>query len=476
MIDVVLAGPADRPVIPVHPIRQQDWPSFAESASQTTRAAASLTAFAAKAGDLALVPTAEGAVERVLFGLGERAGGAMAPPAMIWRGLAARLPAGDYQIADGEASSASVRTEDVALAWALGTYRFDRYKQERGAPAPRLVAPAGADLARVRALAGACALARDMVNTPASDMGPLQIETIAREIAEAHGASLAVVVGDDLIEAGYPAVHAVGRAAAPARAPRMIELTWGEAERPRVALVGKGVVFDTGGLDIKPSAGMRLMKKDMGGAAHALALGRMIMALNLPVRLTVLVPAVENAISGDAMRPGDVLASRKGLSIEVGNTDAEGRLILADALTRAAELEPDLTIDLATLTGAARVALGPQVIPFYTADEDLAAALAGAARAVEDPLWRMPLWEGYAAALDSDVADLKNDPDAWAQAGSVTAALFLQRFAPQKTAQGGAWAHFDIFAWNPRARPGWPAGAEVQAIRAILAVLEARYR
>jgi leucyl aminopeptidase len=238
-----------------------------------------------------------------------------------------------------------------------------------------------------------------------------------------------------------------------------------------VAVVGKGVVFDSGGLDIKPSAGMRLMKKDMGGAAHALALGRMIMALELPVRLTALVPAVENAISGDAMRPGDVLASRKGLSIEVGNTDAEGRLILADALARAAELEPDLTIDLATLTGAARVALGPQVIPFYTSDDDLAAALAEASRAVEDPLWRMPLWEGYAASLDSDVADIKNDPDAWAQAGSVTAALFLQHFAPKT----GVWAHFDIFAWNPRGRPGWPAGAEAQAIRAILAVLEARY-
>jgi leucyl aminopeptidase len=217
---------------------------------------------------------------------------------------------------------------------------------------------------------------------------------------------------------------------------------------------------------------MRLMKKDMGGAAHALALGQMVMALNLPVRLSVLVPAVENAISGDAMRPGDVLASRKGLTIEVGNTDAEGRLILADALTRAAELEPDLTIDLATLTGAARAALGPQVIPFYTPDDNLAVALAEASRRNEDPLWRMPLWEGYAGSLDSDIADLKNDPDAWAQAGSVTAALFLQRFAPQV----GAWAHFDIFAWNPRSRPGWPTGAEAQSIRAILAVLEDRYK
>jgi leucyl aminopeptidase len=467
MTDVIVAAAADRPGIPVHPIAPSDWPSFAQSASQTTRAAAVLTSFVARAGELTLVPTADGAVERVLFGLGERADSAMS-----WRGLSARLSAGDYRIELPEGSAPLARAEDIALAWSLGTYRFDRYKQERAGPAPRLFAPAGVDLDRVHALAAACALARDMVNTPASDMGPLQIETIARELAEAHGASVEVVAGDDLIGAGYPAVHAVGRAATPARAPRMIELTWGQPDRPRVAVVGKGVVFDTGGLDIKPSAGMRLMKKDMGGAAHALALGRMIMALGLPVRLSVLVPAVENAISGDAMRPGDVLASRKGLSIEVGNTDAEGRLILADALARAAELEPDLTIDLATLTGAARVALGPQVIPFYTADDDLAAALAAASREAEDPLWRMPLWDGYAASLDSDVADLKNDPDAWAQAGSVTAALFLQRFAPK----AGAWAHFDIFAWNPRGRPGWPVGAEAQAIRAIFAVLEARYR
>jgi leucyl aminopeptidase len=468
MVDVIVTAPADAPAIPIHPIAPRDWPAFADGAAPAVRAAATLASFAAKAGELVLVPTPEGVVERVLFGLGERD-----PSALSWRGLSARLAAGDYQIAFPESATGTppARADDIALAWAVGTYRFDRYKQERGAPPPRLVAPPGVDPGRVHAVAGACALARDMVNTPANDMGPLQIETIARELAEAYGASLSVVVGDDLIGAGYPAVHAVGRAATPARAPRMIELTWGEAGRPKVAVVGKGVVFDTGGLDIKPSAGMRLMKKDMGGAAHALALGRMIMALNLPVRLSVLVPAVENAISGDAMRPGDVLASRKGLSIEVGNTDAEGRLILADALARADELEPDLTIDLATLTGAARVALGPQVIPFYTGDDTLAYELADASRAVEDPLWRMPLWEGYAASLDSDVADLKNDPDAWAQAGSVTAALFLQRFAPK-----GAWAHFDIFAWNPRARPGWPAGAEVQAIRAILAVLEARYR
>jgi leucyl aminopeptidase len=250
----------------------------------------------------------------------------------------------------------------------------------------------------------------------------------------------------------------------------MIEISWGAASDPLVALVGKGVVFDTGGLDLKPSSGMRLMKKDMGGAAHALGLAHMIMAMGLKLRLVVLLPVVENAVSGDAMRPGDVIASRKGLSIEIGNTDAEGRLILADALTRAAELEPVLTVDLATLTGAARAALGPQVIPFYTADEALAADLAGAAMTVADPLWRMPLWAGYDEALDSDIADVKNDPDGWAQAGSVTAALFLQRFAPK-----GSWVHFDIFAWNPKGRAGCPVGAEAQAIRALYAVFKARW-
>jgi leucyl aminopeptidase len=250
----------------------------------------------------------------------------------------------------------------------------------------------------------------------------------------------------------------------------MVEISWGDPAHPVLAVVGKGVAFDTGGLDIKPGGSMRLMKKDMGGAAHALALGQMIMGAGLPVRLHILTPLVENAISADAMRPGDILASRRGLSIEVGNTDAEGRLILADALTRAGELAPALTVDLATLTGAARVALGPQVIPFYTDDEALAAEITRASQATEDPLWRMPLWGGYEASLDSDIADLKNDPDGWAQAGSVTAALFLKRFAPP-----GPWVHFDIYAWNPKARPGFPVGAEAQAILALFTMLEARF-
>ncbi|HWA62623.1 MAG TPA: leucyl aminopeptidase family protein [Caulobacteraceae bacterium] len=459
----IIVESVEGPVAPVRLVRAEAWEALAPTLSPAARAAAALAKFTAKPGQAAVVPAEDGTAAEVLFGLGAGA------PAQTLRAIPARVPPGGaYAFAD---LPDGIDADDAALAWAMGTYRFDRYKQKRGEPQPRLVAPEGCDVARVRAAAHALALARDMVNTPANDMGPLQIETIAREIAEAFGAKIEVVAGEALLEANYPAVHAVGRAAVEARAPRMIEISWGKAGAPLVAVVGKGVVFDTGGLDIKPSAGMRLMKKDMGGAAHALALGRMIMAAGLPVRLVVLVPAVENAIAGDAMRPGDVLASRKGLSIEVGNTDAEGRLILADALARAAELEPAITIDMATLTGAARVALGPEVIPFYTADDALAADIDAASRRVGDPLWRMPLWDGYETSLDSDIADVKNDPDGWAQAGSVTAALFLRRFAPT----AGAWVHLDIFAWNPRNRPGWPAGAEAQAIRALFAMLSARF-
>jgi leucyl aminopeptidase len=457
MSDVILDA-WDGDVTPVHALTEAETVAALE-ADAFAAALARTAEFKGKAGQLLLIPDAQGAPSRALFGLGD------GREPNTFRALPARLPAGVYRIAQ---APAEVPLERIALAFALGSYRFDRYKTHGGERARLLVE--GADLAEVRHVAHACALARDMVNTPANDMGPLQIETISREIAEQYGARITVIEGEGLLEANYPAVHAVGRAADPSRAPRMIEIAWGEAGRPLVAIVGKGVVFDTGGLDIKPSAGMRLMKKDMGGAAHALALGRMIMAAGLPVRVVVLVPVVENAVSGDAMRPGDVLASRKGLSIEVGNTDAEGRLILADALARAVELEPALTLDLATLTGAARVALGPQLPPYYTDDEELASQIEAAAKAEGDPLWRMPLWKPYADALDSDVAEIKNDPDGWAQAGSVTAALFLQKFAPP-----GPWAHLDIFAWNPRGRPGFPAGGEVQAIRGLYRMIRERF-
>ncbi|MBO9559045.1 MAG: leucyl aminopeptidase family protein [Caulobacter sp.] len=457
-------SPEDGAPTPIHCLYEDELAAFIEARPSFVKGFIGLEEFKAKAGQVLVLPTPQGAVDRVLLGLGAR--DKVEP--MLFRALPTRLPAGDYRLAT---VPDDLDPAQIALAFALGAYRFDRYRSKDRAEPRRLVADEDLDLEGVRAVAHACALARDMVNTPANDMGPLQIETIAREIAERFGATLDVVTGDDLLEANYPAIHAVGRAAVPARAPRMLELTWGDPSHPRVALVGKGVVFDTGGLDIKPSSGMRLMKKDMGGAAHVLALGRMVMAAGLPVALSVLVPVVENAIAGDAMRPGDVLATRAGLTVEVGNTDAEGRLILADALARATELKPVLTIDLATLTGAARVALGPQVIPFYTPDDDLALEIEEGARVASDPVWRMPLWDGYREAVESDIADLKNDPDAWAQAGSMTAALFLQRFAPTT----GSWAHFDIFAWNPKARPGFASGGEAQVIRGLYGMLKSRF-
>ena len=426
------------------------------------RAWAETNGFKGKPGQILVVPEGQGGIAAVLVGTGERFDPLSA------RALPARLPPGLYRL-EAEAEDAST----AALAFLLGTYVFARYKARPDRDRVRLVAPEGLDVEVALRIASACALAREMIDTPAADMGPLQIESIAREIASASGATITVTTGAALLEDNYPAVHAVGRAAAPHRAPRVIEIGWNldRADLPLVALVGKGVVFDSGGLDIKPAAGMRNMKKDMGGSAHALALGRLVMQANLSVRLVVLVAAVENAISGDAFRPGDILGSRKGLSIEIGNTDAEGRLILADILTRAGEHAPDLTLDFATLTGAARVALGPELPPLYTDDETLAADLLEAGRSVGDPLWRMPLWPGYRAAIESELADLRNDSAGWAQAGSVTAALFLQKFAPTT----GSWAHMDIFAWNPRARPGWPEGGEAQALRACFEMLKRRF-
>jgi leucyl aminopeptidase len=424
---------------------------------------AAANGFEGKAGQLLVLPGDTGEAAGALFGVGQ----AFEP--LSARGLAARLPGGVWRLEGVGEEAASL----ACLAFALGSYRFDRYKARPHREAAVLATPPAVDPEPLLRIAAAAALAREMVDTPAADMGPKQIETIAREIAESAGAAITVIEGDALLEENYPAVHAVGRAAAPHRAPRVIEIGWNldRADLPLIALVGKGVVFDTGGLDLKPAAGMRNMKKDMGGSAHVLALGRLVMQAGLAVRLVVLAAAVENAVSADAFRPGDILNSRKGLTIEIGNTDAEGRLILADILQRAAEHGPDLTLDFATLTGAARMALGPELPPLYTDDEALAADLLAAAGDVADPLWRMPLWAGYRASLDSEIADVRNDSAAWAQAGSVTAALFLQKFAPTT----GAWAHLDVFAWNPRNRPGWPEGGEAQGLRAAFEMLSRRY-
>ncbi|RUY52869.1 leucyl aminopeptidase family protein, partial [Mesorhizobium sp. M7A.F.Ca.CA.001.12.1.1] len=372
------------------------------------------------------------------------------------------LPEGDWHFA-----SAPAEPDLAATALLLGGYVFTRYGKKPG-KALRFGLPAGVDGGRVGRIADGVFLTRDLVNTPTSDMGPEDLEQAVRTLAARHKAEVSVVKGDDLLDRNFPMIHAVGRASA--GAPRLIDMRWGQQGAPKVTLVGKGVCFDTGGLDIKPSSGMLLMKKDMGGAANVLGLASMIMAAGLNVRLRVLIPAVENSIAGNAFRPGDVLASRKGITVEIGNTDAEGRLVLADALALADEEEPQLLVDMATLTGAARVALGPDLPPFYTSDEALASDLAAASVAAEDPLWRMPLWRPYDAKLSSKIADINNvTSDGFA--GSITAALFLKRFV-EKTE---GWAHFDIFAWNPADRPHGPAGGEAQGIRALERIIAKRY-
>jgi leucyl aminopeptidase len=355
------------------------------------------------------------------------------------------------------------------LGWLLGQYRFDRYKQEPKSKGARvLLTDDPARIAEAILLAETTALVRDLVNIPAGDLGPAELQE-AVEGAAPDGAAVTVTAGAKL-EREYPMIHAVGRAAAADRAPRLIELEWGNPKHPRIAIVGKGVCFDSGGLDIKPSAGMRLMKKDMGGAAHALALAQLIMRSRLPVRLHLLIPAVENAISGNAFRPGDVLRSRKGLSVEIGNTDAEGRLILGDALAKAAEDKPELILDFATLTGAARVALGPDLPALFANDDSLADDLLTGGEAVSDPLWRMPLWKAYNELFSSDIADIGNASDA-PMAGAVTAALFLQKFVPEEL----PWAHLDTFAWRASPKPGRPKGGEALGLRAAWHMLKARY-
>lgn len=393
--------------------------------------------------------------EGVLLGVGD--GG----DPLISAAAADKLPEGDYVFADESEGALA------ALGWLMGGYRFDRYKAQPIALA-RLIAPEGVDVASIKRTADAVFLVRDLVNTPAADMDPAALEAVAREVAEKAGAEIQVTTGDALLDNNFPMVHAVGRAAE--GAPRLIDLRWGDPGAPKVTLVGKGVTFDSGGLNIKGAGGMSIMKKDMGGAAHALALAGMIMAANLNVRLRVLAPTVENAIAGNAFRPGDVLTSRQGLTVEIGNTDAEGRLILADALTLGGEETPDLMVSLATLTGAARVALGPELAPFYCDDEKLAGELEASSVRVADPLWRMPLWRNYNAMLSSSIADVSHIGGG-SFAGSITAALFLKRFVPASV----PWMHFDIYAWRPKAAPGRPAGGEAQAIRALFETIAARY-
>ena len=378
--------------------------------------------------------------------------------------LSGALPEGNYRLVDHAPGAAM-------LGWLLAQHRFDRYKSEaRAAQGPRvLLTTDPAAIERTVRLAEATALVRDLVDTPAADMGPAEIEAAASQLAKTHGATIEVTRGDAL-EQGYPMIAAVGRAATRERAPRLIELRWGKEGAPRVALIGKGVCFDSGGLDIKPAGGMRLMKKDMGGAAHALALAGLVMAARLPIRLHLLIPAVENGVAEAAYRPGDVLRSRSGTTVEVHNTDAEGRLVLGDALTRAGEEQPELVIDFATLTGAARVALGPDLPALFVNDEALASDLSSASIDEADPSWRMPLWDGYSDLLKSDIADLSNAAES-PMAGCITAALFLKRFVPKDV----PWAHFDTYAWRPSGKPGRPKGGDAMGLRAAFALLEQRY-
>jgi leucyl aminopeptidase len=421
--------------------------------------------FRAERHQIVVLPAADGAPRGAVLGLGSLGAAA---DLELWHlaGAPERLPAGAWRIATPLPAHAATA---AALGWANGSYRFDRYREtpRSGAPAALLVPPAEADMDYVENAAAALAMARDQINAAAADMNPAVLAQDAVALAGEHGASATVVEGDEL-RRDYPAVHAVGRAAA--CAPRLVDLRWGRASDPKVTLVGKGVCFDSGGLDLKTAAGMLLMKKDMGGAACVLALARMVMQAGLPVRLRVLIPAVENAVSGDAYRPGDVLRTRRGISVEVGNTDAEGRLVLCDALTAAADDQPDLIVDLATLTGAARVALGPDLPALYGTREDTVAALLRQGRSLADPLWPMPLWSGYDDELSSKVADLCNVAVS-TFAGSIIGALFLRRFV----AAAQDWLHIDLYAWNGKERPGRPVGAEPQAVRALYALVAERY-
>ncbi len=414
--------------------------------------------FKAKAGDWITVPSRDGKVARVVLGRSE--------PASAWdfANMPARLPKGRYFIEDELDVESATR---AAIGWSLATYEFNRYRDSKKTFAS-LVWPERCDRAHVERTVTAIKLGRDLINTPAGDLGPEQLADAAKALAEEHGAKCTVIVGKKLLEQNYPAVHAVGRAAE--QAPRLIDLRWGEAGHPKVTLVGKGVCFDSGGLDLKTPAGMKLMKKDMGGSAAVLALAHMIMHAQLPVRLRVLVPAVENAVSGNAFRPLDVLSTRKGITVEVGNTDAEGRLILCDALAEACTESPDLLIDFATLTGAARVALGTELPALFCNDDELANVLLAAGERVEDPMWRLPLHRPYRRFLDSRVADINNIGSV-PQGGAITAALFLQEFVDK----GTKWAHVDTMGWYSSARPGRPIGGEVFGIQAFYEVLLQRY-
>jgi leucyl aminopeptidase len=440
-------------------VTKSGWPQFRDALPPVVAALAGSANFEAKTGSLLSAPALDGAPARVFFGVEEKDAKTSDP--FLAGKLATTLPPGLYRLGEGVTDP-----ERAALAFLLASYAFTRYVAPKGEK-PRLCAAEGVDRARIERIANGVALGRDLINTPANDMGPEALAEAALALAAKYGATARVIVGDTLLAENFPLIHAVGRASA--QAPRLVEFTHGPEDGLRVTLVGKGVCFDSGGLDIKPSSAMALMKKDMGGAATTLAAAAMIMDAGLPVRLRVLLPIVENAISGNAFRTSDIYRSRKGLTVEIGNTDAEGRLILADALAYACEEESDLLFDFATLTGAARVALGPELPPFYTGDDALAADVAASGRAVNDPVWRMPLWDNYDSGLDGKIADV-NSVASGGFSGSIVAALFLRRFVSDPA----RWAHFDVYCWNPSTRPGRPEGGEAQAARLVYDLVEKR--
>ncbi|CAN5223795.1 leucyl aminopeptidase family protein [soil metagenome] len=452
-------APEAMDAIAIHVVDRAGWNDWRASQASTTLTWIDANGFAPAAGSLLLLPGADGRPRCLLAAIAD-----VADPFALAH-LPALLPAGVYRLADD-----SLLRPDAALlqlGWGLGAYRFDRYVKPTRVAARLVLAGGTNDIAQAQVVA--IELVRNLVNTPTEHMGPEQLQAAVEDVAKAHGGSCRAIIGDALLAENFPTIHAVGRASH--RAPRLIELTWGEQRHPRIALVGKGVCFDTGGLDIKSADGMRWMKKDMGGAAHALALAQLVMAMKLPVHLQLLIPAVENAVAANAFRPGEVIVTRKGLSVEVDNTDAEGRLVLCDALCYAAEGKPDVLLDFATLTGAARVALGPEVPALFANDETVANEFLGAGERVRDRVWRLPLWRPYLSYLKSNVADMSNGSPS-RMAGAVIAALYLERFVPE----GQPWLHLDCYAWNDSERPGRPAGGEAQGLRAAFEFLRTRYR
>lgn len=460
-----LKNPDSGDPIALYPITAESLDAWSQDQEPGVRDWITETGFKAKPGAHTIIPDPTGGVGVVLLGVD----GLNTP--WDWAGLATALPQATYEVAAPlEAPAATA----AAFGWALGTYKFDRYKtQKDGADeAPVLLWPAEADRDAVVRETEAVFLCRDLVNTPTNDLGPEELTEAARDLAADYGAKAIIIAGDDLLDKGFPAVHAVGRAAA--RAPRVVDFSWGPEGAPKVTLVGKGVCFDTGGLDIKPAGAMKLMKKDMGGAAHVLAIAKILMAADVNLRLRVIIPAVENSIAGNAMRPLDVVSTAKGTTIEIGHTDAEGRVILADALWHAVSEKPDLLLDFATLTGAARVALGTELPALFCNDDGLAADILAAGETVKDPLWRLPLWAGYRYLVDGDTADLTNAPEG-GYGGAITAALFLEHFVTPGEGAPPPWAHVDVMAWNVRGRAGRPKGGEAMGARAMAHMIRERF-